>query len=156
MPIASCGRSGQRLALRSAARAQPGRSNQAASEQRGLEERDGARNADRALQADTTNSKSNWNDAFARMAAAGRTEGDIGTASSNMTGADISRLEATGGVDQQTQAAAGQAKYNDWLRTQNGDVDQYKDLMAILAGAPRNVTTTGTSRAARRSSKTPG
>lgn len=101
-------------------------------------------NADRALSADTTNSSS-WNAMLDRLQSAGRTAGDIGTAASNLTGADLARLQSTGGVDQATQGAADEAKYNDWLRVQNGDVDQYKDLMAILAGAPRNVTTTGTS-----------
>jgi hypothetical protein len=130
-------------------------SNEAASSNAASKNAMATGNADRDLQAQTTNS-SNWNDMLSRMAAAGRTEGDIGTASSNMTGADISRLEATGGVDQQTQAAADQAKYNDWLRTQNGDVDQYKDLMAILAGAPRNVTTTGTSSGTQTVQQNPG
>jgi hypothetical protein len=101
-------------------------------------------NADRSLTADTTNANG-WQQMLDRIAAGGRTMGDIGTSSSNLTGADISRLEGTGATAQQTQGAADSAAYNDWLRTQNGDVDQYKDLMAILAGAPRNVTTTGTS-----------
>jgi hypothetical protein len=101
-------------------------------------------NADRSLTADTTNANG-WQQMLDRIAAGGRTMGDIGTSSSNLTGADISRLEGTGATAQQTQGAADSAAYNDWLRTQNGDVDQYKDLMAILAGAPRNVSTTGTS-----------
>lgn len=119
-------------------------SNEAASSNAAATNAMASGNADRALSADTTNSNS-WNATLERLAAAGRTSGDIGTASDNMTGADLARLQSTGAADQATKGAADSAAYNDWLRTQTGDVDQYKDLMAILAGAPRNVTTSGTS-----------
>lgn len=99
-------------------------------------------NADRSLSADTTNANG-WQQTMDRLAAGGRTMGDIGTTASNLTGADITRLSGTGAVDQATTGAQDAAAYNDWLRVQTGDTDQYKDLMAILAGAPRNVSTTG-------------
>jgi hypothetical protein len=53
----------------------------------------------------------------------------------------INNLLKTGTVAQQTQDAADQAAYNEALRVQDGTINRDEDLMAILAGTPRNVTT---------------
>jgi hypothetical protein len=50
-------------------------------------------------------------------------------------------LLKTGGVEQETQNAALSADYNEFLRMQDAEMDRYSDLMAILSGTPRDVTT---------------
>jgi hypothetical protein len=53
----------------------------------------------------------------------------------------IMNLLRTGGADQQTRDSADQAAYNEFLRMQDGSVSRDQDIMSILAGTPRNVTT---------------
>lgn len=101
-------------------------------------------NADRNLQGQTTNANL-YESMLDRLLKGGAQSIDIGNAASGLGSNDVKNLSATGAVDQATQQAGLDAKYQDWLRAGNAPLENYKDLMSILSGVPRNVTTTGTS-----------
>lgn len=119
-------------------------SNQAASTNAAATNTTSAQNADRSLQAQTTNA-GNQQSMLDRLLSAAGMAGQIGTSSSNLNTQQIGNLASTGAVDQNTMNAADQAAYNDYLRTQSQPLDQYNTLASILAGTPKNVTTTGSS-----------
>lgn len=101
-------------------------------------------NADRTFDASKTNASLRQS-MLDRMLQGGSQMANIGGQASDMTGADIGRLAATGATEQATTAGQDAAKYNEFLRMQDAPMDRYRDLMAILSGTPRNVTTNGTS-----------
>ncbi|AYJ85781.1 tail fiber domain-containing protein [Sphingomonas paeninsulae] len=96
------------------------------------------------LQADTTNA-SNIQSILDRMLASGAQMGNLGATASNLNTADINNLSKTGAVEQATKGDSDSAAYQEYLRMQGAPMDQYKDLMSILSGTPRDVTTSGTS-----------
>jgi hypothetical protein len=98
---------------------------------------------DRQLGAATTNAGLTQSE-LDRKIAAGAAMGNLGQQASGVNAEGISNLLKTGTVAQQTQDAADQAKYQEALRVQDGTVNRDEDLMAILAGTPRNVTTQNT------------
>lgn len=102
-------------------------------------------NADRGaqMQAQTTNA-GNQQSVLDRMLAAGGQAGQLGTAANDLNTQDITNLSRTGAVDQATQQNQYDTAYQDWLRTQNQPLANYKSLNEILANTPRNVNTTGT------------
>lgn len=95
---------------------------------------------DRALTASTTNAGLTQSE-LDRKIAAGAAMGNLGQQASGVASDSVNNLLKTGTVAQQTQDAADQAKYQEALRVQDGTVNRDMDLMAILAGTPRNVTT---------------
>jgi hypothetical protein len=98
----------------------------------------------RQLQADTTNASLLDAMLGRKLSAGGQLAtiaGGKGAANTN----DISNLAGTGATDQSTQDNALQAAYQEWLRSQQAPIEQWKDLESILAGTPRDVTTSGTS-----------
>jgi hypothetical protein len=101
-------------------------------------------NANRALTSDTTNA-SEYDTMLNRLLSGSNALSGVAQTGSQLGTQDIANLSATGGVDQATQQAADDAAYQEYLRAGNAPLDNYKDIMAILAGAPRNVTTNGTS-----------
>lgn len=101
-------------------------------------------NANRGLQADSTNA-GHQQSMLDRMLAAGGQMANIGAQSQDLQSQQIRDLASTGAVEQATQGDALTAAYNEFLRMQDAPMDRYRDLMGILSGAPRNVTTNGTS-----------
>lgn len=101
-------------------------------------------NADRTLAADTTNANS-WEAMLARMMGGGQQMGDIATSTANLGSQDVRNLASTGAADQATDDAGKSAAYQEYLRAGNAPLENIKDIMAILNGTPRNVSTTGTS-----------
>lgn len=96
---------------------------------------------DRKLGADTTNVGLTQSE-LDRKIAAGAALGNLGQQASGVNAESISNQIKTGTVAQATKQAQDDAAYNEFLRTQDGDINRDEDLMAILAGTPRNVTTT--------------
>jgi hypothetical protein len=94
----------------------------------------------RQLTAGTTNAGLDQQELDRRIAA-GAALGNLGQQSSGVNAEGIQNLLKTGGVDQQSQDAADQAQYQEFLRLQNGDIGRDQDIMSILAGTPRDVTT---------------
>lgn len=121
----------------------------AKSNQAGFENAQGQFNTDtsRKLGADTTNASLDQQE-LDRRVAAGATLGNLGQQASGVNSEGIMNLLRTGGTDQQTQDNADQAAYQEFLRNQDGTVSRDQDIMSILAGTPRNVTTntTGTNK----------
>ena len=111
-------------------------------------------NADRNLDAGTTNAGL-YNSMLDRLLAGGQQTAQIGEASTNLSTRDIANLSSTGAVDQGTEQAGYEAAYQDWLRAGNAPLENIKDIMAILSGAPRNVTTNGTSSGSQTTKQTP-
>lgn len=101
-------------------------------------------NANRNLTASTTNANL-YETMLDRLLKGGTQEGQTAEAVSNLGSKDISNLSATGAADQATQQNQLTDAYNEYLRAGNAPLDNIKDIMAILAGSPRNVTTTGNS-----------
>jgi hypothetical protein len=97
--------------------------------------------ADRQLQAGTTNAGLDQSE-LDRAIAGGSALGNLGQQASGINAESIMNLLKTGGVAQDTANAAAAAKYNEFLRMQDAQVNRDEDLMSILAGTPRNVTTT--------------
>jgi hypothetical protein len=127
----------------------------ASSNQTGYENAQGQFNTDtdRALQAGTTNAGLTQSE-LDRKVAAGAALGNLGQQASGINAEGINNQLKAGGVAQQAQDASDQAKYQEFLRTQDGTVNRDEDLMAILAGTPRNVTTT--SKGTQSSTSNPG
>lgn len=100
--------------------------------------------ADRSLQGQTTNAGL-YEQMLGRMSNGSTQLGQAAEATSALGSRDIANLAGTGATDQATNQADLSAKYNEYLRAGNAPLENYKDLMAILQGTPRNVTTTGTS-----------
>lgn len=96
--------------------------------------------ADRQLTASTTNAGLTQSE-LDRKVAAGAAMGNLGQQASGVNAESILNLLKTGGVAQDTQNAQDAAAYDEFLRNQDGTVNRDEDLMAILAGTPRNVTT---------------
>ena len=103
-----------------------------------------AANANRALQSDTTNA-SEYDAMLSRLLQGGQAIGQTAEATSALGTQDVANLLSTGGVDQAAANNSDQAQYAEYLRAGSAASENYKDLMAILQGTPRNVTTTGTS-----------
>jgi hypothetical protein len=114
----------------------------AESNQAGYENAQGQFNTDtdRALQASTTNAGLTQAE-LDRKIAAGAALGNLGQQASGINAENINNQLKAGTVAQQTQQAKDDAAYNEFLRMQDGDINRDEDLMAILAGTPRNVTT---------------
>jgi hypothetical protein len=106
--------------------------------------------ADRAQSAATTNAGLSQAE-LDRGVAAGAALGNLGQQASGINAEGINNLLKTGTVDQQAQDAADQAQYQEYLRMQDGDINRDEDLMAILAGTPRNVTTNTTGKSSQTS-----
>jgi hypothetical protein len=115
----------------------------ARSNQAGYENAQGQFNTDtdRQLGAATTNAGIDQQE-LDRRVAAGAALGNLGQQASGINSEGIMNLLRTGGVDQDAQNSADQAAYNEFLRMQDGAVSRDQDIMSILAGTPRNVTTT--------------
>jgi hypothetical protein len=115
----------------------------AKSNQAGFENAQGQFNtdADRSLTAGSTNAGLDQSELDRRIAG-GSALGNLGQQASGINAESIMNLLKTGTSDQQTMDAADQAKYNEFLRMQDGSVSRDQDIMSILAGTPRNVTTT--------------
>jgi hypothetical protein len=71
--------------------------------------------------------------------------GQLGQTATGINSENIANLIRTGTIDQATEQDRLGAAYNEFLRMQDAPMERYRDLMAMLAGAPRNVTTTGQS-----------
>lgn len=99
-------------------------------------------NADRNLEGQRLNGEFD-NSMLDRMLAAGGQYGDIGNAENTLLSRDIDNLLRTGGVEQEIADNELRAQYDEFLRMQDAPMDRYRDIAAILAGTPRNVTTTG-------------
>ena len=80
-----------------------------------------------------------------RLLSAGGQFANIGNQQQGQTSQQINDLLRTGAVEQATAGDAQSADYQEFLRMQNAPMEQYQNLMAILSGTPRNVTTSGTS-----------
>ncbi|TKD50581.1 hypothetical protein [Sphingomonas baiyangensis] len=100
----------------------------------------GRANADRQFAASQANAGLHG-DYQNRLLAAGQQFGQIGEAGSQLATQDILNLLRTGGLEQDTNQAALDARYQEFLRMQDAPMERYRDLMAILSGTPRNVTT---------------
>lgn len=113
------------------------------SNQAGYENAQGQFNtdADRSLQGQTVNAGLDQSE-LDRKIAGGAALGNLGQQASGVNAESINNLLKTGTVAQQTEQAAKDASYNEFLRMQDAQVNRDNDLMAILAGTPRNVTTT--------------
>lgn len=96
--------------------------------------------ANRNLSAGTTNAGLDQQE-LDRRVAAGSALGNLGQQASGVNSEGIMNLLRTGGVDQDARNAADAAAYNEFLRMQDGSVSRDQDIMSILAGTPRNVTT---------------
>lgn len=96
--------------------------------------------ANRQLTAGSTNAGLDQQE-LDRRVAAGAALGNLGQQASGANAESINNLLKTGGVDQQTQDNSDQAQYQEFLRLQNGDIGRDQDIMSILAGTPRDVTT---------------
>lgn len=107
--------------------------------------------ADRSLTGQTTNAGLTQQEKD-RGVAGGAALGNLGQQASGVNAESISNLLKTGQVAQDTANAADSAKYNEFLRMQDGTVNRDEDLMAILAGTPRNVTTNTTGKTTQTSS----
>lgn len=103
-----------------------------------------AGNADRGLDASKSNA-SNYQTMLDRMLAAGGQMSDIGARANDMSTQDIANLQSTGLADTALEGDRLRSQYEEFLRMQDAPMQQYERLMAILSGAPRNTTTTGTS-----------
>lgn len=79
-----------------------------------------------------------------RMLSAGGQFANIGGAAQGQTSQQITDLLRTGAVEQATQGDQQSADYQEFLRMQAAPMEQYQNLMAILSGTPRNVTTNST------------
>ena len=101
-------------------------------------------NANRSLDANKANA-GNYETMLSRLLAGGQQSAQIGESASNLNARDVANLSSTGGADQATDQAGLEATYQEYLRAGNAPLDNIKDIMAILSGAPRNVTTNGTS-----------
>jgi hypothetical protein len=114
----------------------------AKSNQAGYENAQGQFNTDtdRQLGASTTNAGLDQQE-LDRRVATGAALGNLGQQASGVNSEGIMNLLRTGGADQQTRDSADQAAYNEFLRMQDGSVSRDQDIMSILAGTPRNVTT---------------
>lgn len=92
-------------------------------------------------QAAFENAQGQFNNDADRKIAGGAALGNLGQQASGVNAESISNLLKTGSVAQQTKDAGDAAKYGEALRMQDGTINRDMDLMAILAGTPRNVTT---------------
>jgi hypothetical protein len=101
-------------------------------------------NAGRSLQASSQNAQIGQS-MLDRLLSAGGQFANIGNQAQGMTSQQINDLLRTGAVEQATEGDAQSAAYQEFLRMQNAPMEQYSNLMGILSGAPRNVTTSGTS-----------
>ena len=101
-------------------------------------------NADRSLQASGQNAQIGQS-MLDRLLSAGGQFANIGNQQQGQTSQQINDLLRTGAVEQATAGDAQSADYQEFLRMQNAPMEQYQNLMAILSGTPRNVTTSGTS-----------
>jgi hypothetical protein len=115
----------------------------AQSNQAGFENAQGQFNTDanRQLEAGTTNAGLDQQELDRRIAA-GAALGNLGQQESGINSEGIMNLLRTGQVQQDAQNAGDSAAYNEFLRLQDGDISRDQDIMSILAGTPRNVTTT--------------
>ena len=127
----------------------------ARSNQAGFENAQGQFNTDenRRLSAQTTNAGLDQGELDRRVSAGGLL-GQLGEQEASLRSQNIRDLLTTGGVAQETEDAARAAQYNEFLRMQDAPMDRYEQLMAILSGTPRNVTTTsqGTARSTQKQS----
>jgi hypothetical protein len=96
--------------------------------------------ANRQLEAGTTNAGLDQQELDRRIAA-GAALGNLGQQASGVNSEGIMNLLRTGQVQQDAQNAGDSAAYNEFLRLQDGDISRDQDIMSILAGTPRNVTT---------------
>lgn len=104
--------------------------------------------------AETTNGQFSEAGRDRELAAAGMS-GEIARTATGTQTDNIMNLLRTGGVEQDAANAGLGADYNEFLRMQDAPMERSRDLMAMLAGAPRNVVSTGTSSGSG-TSKTPG
>lgn len=74
------------------------------------------------------------------MQAAGQSSA-IGGQDAALRSNSILDLLRTGGAEQDTEAAQLGAAYNEFLRMQDAPMERYRDLVSILSGTPRDVTT---------------
>lgn len=100
--------------------------------------------AGRNLAASSTNAQLSQS-MLDRMLSAGGQFANIGNQAAGQTSQQITDLLRTGAVEQATQGDQQSADYQEFLRMQNAPMEKYQNLMAILSGTPRNVTTSGTS-----------
>lgn len=100
------------------------------------------RDADRSLQSETTNAGL-WEQMLGRMMGGGAQVGQLADTGSGLNARDVAVLGQTGAVAQDTAQAGRDAEYQEFLRMQDAPMERYRDLMAILSGTPRDVTTTG-------------
>lgn len=77
-----------------------------------------------------------------RLLAAGDQSGRISEADANLDTRDVDTLLRTGEVGRTIQDERLRAEYDEFLRMQDAPMERYRDLGAILAGTPRNTTTT--------------
>ncbi len=80
-----------------------------------------------------------------RMLAAAGQAGETARTASGVNSDNIMNLLRTGGVEQDTTNAGMAADRNEFLRMQDAPMERSRDLMAILAGTPRNVVSTSQS-----------
>lgn len=99
--------------------------------------------ANRGLTADTTNAGL-YEQMLSRMMGGGAQLGQQAAQGSALNTQDIANLSATGATQHDINQAGDSARYGEWLRSQSAPMDQYAQLMAILNGTPRDVSTTGT------------
>ena len=100
--------------------------------------------ADRSLAGETTNAGLK-EQALGRGIDASSLLGQLAEGASTLNTRDIGALAETGATAQSTEQAGKDAAYQDFLRMQSAPTDRYAQLMAILSGTPRDVTTSGTS-----------
>lgn len=81
-------------------------------------------------------------DFYSRLMQAAGQQAAIGGQDASLRSNNIMDLLRTGGAEQDTQASQQQAAYQEFLRMQDAPMERYRDLGAILAGTPRDVTTT--------------
>lgn len=81
-------------------------------------------------------------DFYSRLMQAAGQSAAIGGQDAALRSGNIMDLLRTGGAEQDTQAGQQQAAYQEFLRMQDAPMERYRDLGAILAGTPRDVTTT--------------
>lgn len=96
------------------------------------------------IQAESINN-ANSQSLLDRMLSAGGQVANIAGASRDFGDRDIANLASTGAIQQATEGDARGADYREFLRLQDAPIDRYADLISILQGVPRNVTTNTTS-----------
>lgn len=114
-------------------------------------------NIDRNARLGAETQNGNWSQADRdRMLQAGGQAAQIGQTASGVNAQSIMNMLNTGGMEQGINDNQMQAAYQEFLRMQDAPMERSRDLMAMLAGTPRNMTTNTTGSMSGTSKSSPG